>query len=58
MPTPTDREEVHRLLLREGAQLVEVLPNAEYDQRASRSWDKVLFIVVTVVNTTCPFAGI
>lgn len=30
MPTPIDREQVQQLL-REGAQLVEVLPRAEYE---------------------------
>lgn len=31
MPTPIDRDEVQRLLAEEGAQLVEVLPPAEYE---------------------------
>jgi rhodanese-related sulfurtransferase len=31
MPTPIDRDEVQRLLA-EGAQLVEVLPQAEYEE--------------------------
>ncbi|HET7855933.1 MAG TPA: rhodanese-like domain-containing protein [Gaiellaceae bacterium] len=31
MPTPIDREEVQHLLADEHAQLVEVLPEAEYD---------------------------
>lgn len=31
MPTPIDRAEVQRLLAEEGAQLVEVLPEAEYE---------------------------
>ena len=30
MPTPVDRDEVQRLLAEEGAQLVGVLPPAEY----------------------------
>ena len=30
MPTPIDRDEVQRLLAEEAAQLVEVLPAAEY----------------------------
>ena len=42
MPTPTDRERIQQLIS-EGAQLVEVLPRAEYEddhyraQSASRS---------------------
>jgi rhodanese-related sulfurtransferase len=31
MPTPIDRDEVRRLLREEGGQLVEVLPQDEYD---------------------------
>jgi rhodanese-related sulfurtransferase len=31
MPTPIERAEVRRLLAEEGAQLVEVLPKAEYE---------------------------
>jgi rhodanese-related sulfurtransferase len=31
MPTPIDRDELQRLLADEGAQLVEVLPAAEYE---------------------------
>lgn len=31
MPSPINREEVQRLLAEEGAQLVEVLPEAEYE---------------------------
>jgi rhodanese-related sulfurtransferase len=31
MPTPVDRQEVQRLLAAEQAQLVEVLPRAEYE---------------------------
>ena len=31
MPTPVDRHEVQRLLAAEEAQLVEVLPRAEYE---------------------------
>jgi rhodanese-related sulfurtransferase len=31
MPTPIDRDELQRLLADEGAQLVEVLPTAEYE---------------------------
>lgn len=32
MPTPVDREELQRLLAEEQAQLVEVLPDAEFDE--------------------------
>jgi rhodanese-related sulfurtransferase len=32
MPTPTDRSELQRLLAEERAQLVEVLPAAEFEQ--------------------------
>jgi rhodanese-related sulfurtransferase len=31
MPTPIDRHEVHRLLAEEHAELVEVLPEAEFE---------------------------
>ena len=32
MPTPVDRDEVERLVAEESAQLVEVLPAAEYEE--------------------------
>jgi rhodanese-related sulfurtransferase len=62
MPTPIDRDEVQRLVEREHAQLVEVLPSEEYedehlpsainiplktlDREASRELDRVRPVIV------------
>jgi len=62
MPTPIDRDEVQRLVEREHAQLVEVLPSEEYedehlpsainiplktlDRESSRELDRVRPVIV------------
>jgi rhodanese-related sulfurtransferase len=62
MPIPVDRDEVQRLVARESAQLVEVLPAAEYEdehiagaisiplkelgEKAARSLDRARPVIV------------